>query len=189
MSQPATLFAFIGAQRIASGSCVEVACKVSAYLQQRPETQALIFDADTGKQVDLDLRGTPDDIRARAAAASALSPKPGKGRPKLGVVAREVTLLPRHWDWLAAQPGGASVTLRKLIERASKDPDAPERQQARAAAAYHFMHAVAGDLPGFEEVSRLLFAGNLEGVATAVAAWPGDIGAQVLALAAAPPLE
>lgn len=184
MSLPTSLFAFDGPQRIAAGSYADVACKVSAYLQENPATQPLIFNTDSGKQIDLDLRGDPAEIRARADSASDTSgAKAGKGRPKLGVVAKEVTLLPRHWEWLAAQPGGASVTLRKLIERASKDPDAPEQRQARAAAAYHFMHAVAGDLPGFEEVSRLLFAGNLEGVAAAVAAWPGDIGSQVLALA------
>lgn len=187
MSLPTSLFAFDGPQRIAAGSYADVACKVSTYLQAKPETQPLIFNADTGKQIDLDLRGSADEIRARAeSAADPSGTRAGKGRPKLGVVAKEVTLLPRHWDWLAAQPGGASVTLRKLIERASKDPDAPEQRQARATAAYHFMHAVGGNLPGFEEVSRLLFAGNLEGVASAVEAWPGDIGSQVLALASPP---
>lgn len=187
MLKPLSLFAFDGPHRIAAGSYADVACKVSTYLQAKPDAQALIFNADSGKQVDLDLRGSLDDIRARAeAAVDTNTPKAGKGRPKLGVIAREVTLLPRHWDWLAAQPGGASVTLRKLVERASKDPDAPEQHQARAAAAYHFMHAVAGNLPGFEEASRLLFAGDLPAVARAVAAWPGDIGSQVLALAGPP---
>jgi hypothetical protein len=132
----------------------------------------------------LDLRGTPGEIRARALSAQkADSPKAGKGRPKLGVVAKEVTLLPRHWDWLATQPGGASVTLRKLIERASKDPDSKEQKQARAAAAYHFMHAVAGNLPRFEEASRLLFAGDREGLELLLVTWPGDIAEQVMLLA------
>ncbi|HEY0963752.1 MAG TPA: DUF2239 family protein [Pseudomonadales bacterium] len=184
MSQPTALFAFDGPQRIAAGAYVDVTCKVSTYLQERPQAQVLIFNADTGKQVDLDLRGGPDEIRARADAAADYGPgKAGKGRPKLGVTAKEVTLLPRHWDWLAVQPGGASVTLRKLVERASKDPDAPEQRQARASAAYNFMHAVAGDLPGFEEASRQLFAGNLAGVAAVVTSWPGDIGEQVLLIA------
>jgi hypothetical protein len=187
MPRVTTLFAFDGPQRIASGKAADLASKVSAYLQERPQAQPLIFNADTGKQVDLDLRGSLADIRTRANTSNEASgAKAGKGRPKLGVVAKEVTLLPRHWDWLAAQPGGASVTLRKLVERASKDPDAPEQKQARAAAAYHFMHAVAGNLPGFEEVSRQLFAGDLAGVEAAVAAWPGDIGSQVLALARPP---
>ena len=183
MTQLVSLFAFDGARRIAAGSSVEVALEVSTYLRSRPEAQPLIFNAGTGRQVDLDLRGTPEEIRARLAVGPAADvPKAGRGRPKLGVTAREVTLLPRHWDWLAAQPGGASVTLRKLIERASRTPDSKEQQQARAAAAYHFMHAVAGNLAGFEEASRALFAGNYEALGRTMAQWPGDIGAQVLAL-------
>jgi hypothetical protein len=169
------LFAFDGSHRIAAGSHADLIQRVSAHLAAKPEAQVLVFNADTGKQVDLDLRPTP--FMALLAGAA----KPGKGRPKLGVVAKEVTLLPRHWEWLAQQPGGASVTLRKLIERASKDPAA--QQQARATAAYHFMHAVAGNLTGFEEASRLLFAGNMVELKAAVSAWPGDIGGQVLDLA------
>ena len=52
---------------------------------------------------------------------SQLPPPRGPGRPKLGVVAREITLLPRHWDWLAQQTGGASVAIRKLVEEARRD--------------------------------------------------------------------
>jgi uncharacterized protein len=183
MSEPnAQLFAFDGSYRIATGSRAELQAKVSAYLRDKPEAQALIFDAESGRQVDLDWRQAPATGPGQEAGAS--PPRSGKGRPKLGVVAREVTLLPRHWDWLASQPGGASVTLRKLIERASKDPDTKEQQQARASAAYHFMHAVAGNLPGFEEASRLLFAGKLEELEPLVTGWPGDIGSQVMALAA-----
>jgi hypothetical protein len=180
------LFAFDGAQRIAAGRYPELVQKVSTYLAAKPQAQVLIFDAETGKQVDLDLRGTSEKLRIRVPAPTQTSASParlGKGRPKLGVVAKEVTLLPRHWDWLAKQPGGASVTLRKLIERALKEPDAKEQQQARATAAYHFMHAVAGNLAGFEEASRVLFAGNMAGLNAAVARWPGDIGEQVMALA------
>lgn len=176
MTHHSLLIAFDGPARIATGSPSEMIRLVSTYLREKPEAQPLVFDTETGKPVDLDLRtpsaDSPSDDPARA----------GKGRPKLGVVAREVTLLPRHWEWLANQPGGASVTLRKLIERASKDPTSKEHQQARATAAYHFMHAVAGNLPGFEEASRLLFAGNIGGLEAAIRCWPGDIPAQVLAL-------
>ena len=180
MNPSSRLVAFDGAQRIASGSRQELALKVSAYLRTRPQTQPLLFDLDSGRQVDIDLRASEGTSLAAPAPDAA---RAGKGRPKLGVVAKEVTLLPRHWDWLARQPGGASVTLRKLVERASKDPAPAEVQQARATAAYHFMHAMAGNLPGFEEASRLLFAANIEGLGAAVAAWPGDIAAQVLAFA------
>jgi hypothetical protein len=174
LSPGQNLFAFDGAQRVAAGSSLGFVQTVSTYLTANPEAQLLIFDADTGRQVDLDLR-TPVWVSADA--------KPAKGRPKLGVVAKEITLLPRHWDWLAQQPGGASVTIRKLIEAASKDPGSKEKQLAKATTAYHFMHAVAGNLPGFEEASRLLFARNIEGLSAAVANWPGDIGDQVLTLA------
>lgn len=176
MNPLAHYVAFDGPHRVAAASGSEISAKVSAYLQAKPDAQLLVFDCETGRQVDLDLR-------APSPAGGMEAPRAGKGRPKLGVVAKEVTLLPRHWDWLARQPGGASVTLRRLIERASKEPDARERQQARATAAYHFMHAVAGNLPGFEEASRLLFAGNIEGLGAAVAQWPGDVGDQVLRLA------
>jgi uncharacterized protein len=184
MPQPAALFAFDGSQRIATGSVADVAWKVSTYLQANPLAQPLVFNAESGKQVDLDLRGTPDDARNRASVAKegAPMPKAGKGRPKLGVTAREVTLLPRHWDWLTRQPGGASTTLRQLIDSASTNPDSKEQQQARATAAYHFMHAVAGNLPGFEAASRALFAGNREDLWLQIARWPGDIEEQVLAL-------
>jgi uncharacterized protein len=182
MSQPESqLFAFDGSYRIAIGSRAELQAKVSTYLHGKPEAQPLIFDAESGRQVDLDWRQAAA-LEGEQEAAATL-PRMGKGRPKLGVVAREVTLLPRHWDWLASQPGGASVTLRKLIERASKEPDPKEQQQARATAAYHFMHAVAGNLPGFEEASRLLFAGKNAELQLLMAQWPGDIGTQVMALA------
>jgi hypothetical protein len=176
MSDFSSYIAFDGPWRIASGSKAQLVQAVSTYLHARPEAQPLIFDTETGRQVDFDLRVLVPFEDAEA-------PRAGKGRPRLGVVAKEVTLLPRHWEWLARQPGGASVTLRKLIEGASKDPAPKDYQRARAAAAYHFMHAVAGNLPGFEEASRLLFAGNMDGLSTAVAAWPGDIGEQILALA------
>ena len=183
MSLPLSLFAFDGSRRIAAGSYLDVAMKVSTYLLGRPDAQPLLFDADTGKQVDVDLRVSPERSATRDESNQADAPKAGKGRPKLGVTAREVTLLPRHWDWLAAQPGGASVTLRKLVERAMKDPDSKLQQQARSTAAYHFMHAVAGNLPGFEQASRLLFAGDLGGLRLLIAQWPGDIAEQVMLMA------
>jgi len=107
----------------------------------------------------------------------------GRGRPKLGVQAREVTLLPRHWDWLAAQPGGASVTLRKLIEQARRAGAQQDRQRQARERAYRFMSAACGNLPGFEAACRSLFAGD--GFATSVGAWPTDLGAYCLQLAQA----
>ncbi|WP_332118661.1 DUF2239 family protein [Azorhizobium caulinodans] len=177
-----TFTAFCGPRRIAAGSLLDVARAVRAAADTAP---LLVFDDATGRVVDLDLRGTDAELAERYPAPAPeeeASPR-GRGRPKLGVVAREVTLLPRHWDWLAAQPGGASVALRRLVEEARR-ADAP-RQQARAAQeiAYRFMSAMAGDLPGFEEASRALFAGDRPRMTAEMAPWPEDIRAYTLKLA------
>jgi hypothetical protein len=129
----------------------------------------LVFDDTTGRVIDFDLRGTKADVVARLSKASAEGAehaKPrrtsastasdlpagesrGRGRPKLGVVGREVTLLPRQWEWLAAQPGGASVALRRLVDEAKRSAGTAPRMRASQEAAYHFMSAMAGNLPGF----------------------------------------
>ncbi|ESQ78576.1 hypothetical protein AEYBE204_13580 [Asticcacaulis sp. YBE204] len=160
---------FQNAKRLAVGSLAEIA--IAARHAGDP---VLIFNRSTGKVIDLDLRGDDETIRAR------YTPEPEtarRGRPKLGVVAREVTLLPRHWDWLAQQPGGASVTLRKLIDAARKDgPDL----KARTTAAYNVMFALAGDHTGFEEASRALFAGDRAALTARMDDWPADISDEVI---------
>lgn len=167
-----THIAFSGPARLASGSLAEVALAV----RDRPE--ALVFEDATGKQIDLDTRGSEDEIRARYAVAGK-----GPGRPKLGVTAREVTLLPRHWDWLARQPGGTSVALRKLVEAASRDPKAA-RLEARDAA-YRFAAAMAGNAPGFEEAMRALYAGKRKRFHRQLEAWPPDVRIHLEKMAAA----
>lgn len=149
----------------------------------------LIFDDETGRQVDFDLRGTDDEIVARFATpdvpqTSAKSTTRGPGRPKLGVVAREITLLPRHWEWLATQPGGASVTLRKLVDQARRNSRFDDVRRTCQERTYRFMSAIAGDLPGFEEASRALFADDRAKLAELVSAWPPDICAHLSRLAA-----
>ena len=189
LDRPCTAFA--GDRRVAAGPLSEVALAVRA---QSPA--ALVFDDATGRVVDLDLRGSDDDVLARlpalAAAFPAASPGEssvaapgprGRGRPKLGVVAREVTLLPRHWDWLATQPGGASVALRKLVEAARRDSAGPDAVRAARETAYRVLSALGGNRAGFEAATRALFAGDAAAFATAVAAWPKDIAAYVTALA------
>ncbi|HZV84548.1 MAG TPA: DUF2239 family protein [Brevundimonas sp.] len=134
----------------------------------------LVVDLATGRVVDLDLRGTLEEAKARLTPA----PEPekrGPGRPKLGVTAREVTLLPRHWDWLSAQPGGASVALRKLVEGALRDGEGPDRARKAKEAAWRFMTALAGDLPGYEEATRMLFAGDWTAFDAAVGGWPEGV--------------
>ncbi len=132
----------------------------------------LVFDRQSGAVVDLDLRGRADDVASRYAAAPS-----SRGRPRLGVVAREVTLLPRHWEWLARQGGGASVALRRLVEAALRAE--AESERGRMEAAYRFMSALAGDLVGFEEAARSLFAHDGPGLEARLAAWPRDIAEEV----------
>ncbi|MDP9586039.1 UNVERIFIED_ORG: hypothetical protein J2791_005354 [Burkholderia contaminans] len=181
---------FDGHRRLVSGPLATVALAVRQAAGDATPGTILIFDDATGRAIDLDLRGTADEIRARYAGAPADASAPagadeprGRGRPKLGVVSREVTLLPRHWDWLAAQPGGASVALRKLVEDARRTHAAADRRRDAQARAYHFMSAIAGDLPGFEEAARALYANDLARLAELIAGWPDDVRDHALALA------
>lgn len=171
---------FEGDRRIAAGSRLEAAIAAQARLAEAPEASLLIFDPE-GRQVDFDLRGGPSDIALTLGGPEA-APR-GRGRPKLGVTAREVTLLPRHWDWLAAQPGGASVALRKLVEAARRDSEGPDRRRAARDAAYRFASVMAGDRPGFEEMSRAIFAGDGATFGERIAAWPSDIAEHLRVLA------
>ena len=191
--------AFVGDACIAAGDlvCVALAAKkAAARPDHEPIMQAvppscptiLVFDVTTSTQIELDLRGSREDVLHRLAVSPAATPEPatprGPGRPKLGVVAREVTLLPRHWDWLASQPGGASVALRKLVEHASRANAGKDRVRASQNAAYRFMSVMAGDRVGFEDAARALFAGDGATFEALVAAWPIDIGNHLKTLTA-----
>ena len=190
---PQCVTAFIGQQRLASGPLAEVALAVMKASRSAAEKTILIFDDANGRPLDLDLRGSERDIVARLpqpasnpqlSAEDLAVPEPrGRGRPRLGVVAREVTLLPRHWEWLGEQPGGASVALRKLVEAARRSSGDLDRSRAARDAAYHFMSAMAGNLPGFEEASRALFADDRRQFVALIAGWPGDIRDHVVKLA------
>ena len=166
------LIAFAGQRLIARGPAAEVLPLVHA--ASGAGEAVLAFDAVTGGVVDLDLRGAVADALARLIPAPGAE-KRGPGRPKLGVTAREVTLLPRHWDWLAGQPGGASVALRKLVEGALRDAEGPDRARRAKEATYRFMTAMAGDLPGYEDATRRLFAGDGAGFDAAVEEWPEGV--------------
>ena len=166
------LFAFAGHRLLARGPAAEVVAAVKT-ANDAGET-VLTFDAATGRVVDLDLRGDGAAVLARLTPAPEAE-KRGPGRPKLGVTAREVTLLPRHWDWLAGQPGGASVALRKLVEGALKEAEGPDRARRAKEATYRFMTALAGDLPGYEEATRMLFAGDWTAFDAAVEGWPEGV--------------
>lgn len=173
--------AFHGTRLIAHGPLAQAALAARHVLEQDAAAHVLIFDAATSRRIDLDFRGSRDDLLERVAAiaraaedvARPTAHRSGPGRPRLGVVAREVTLLPRHWDWLNRQPGGASVTLRRLVEHARKSPESA-RKEAREVA-YRFMSQMAGDAPGFEEAARALFAGNEDALKRATRRWPADV--------------
>ena len=187
---PEKFTAFEGQRRLASGTPADIALAVKG-AEQRTGGPIAIFSDRTGRPVDLDLRGGPDELLLRLAEAStkpaphANSPAESRrrGRPKLGVVAREVTLLPRHWEWLNAQPGGASVALRKLVEHAGRANGDAERQRAARDAAYHFMSAMARDLPHFEEAARALLAEGGRAFVGLIADWPADIRDHLVKLA------
>jgi hypothetical protein len=173
--------AFAGTTNIASGSVLEVAGEVKRYLMKHPDEPVLIFDDRTGSLVEIDFRGSLDDVLGRIPEPEKeTAEKSGPGRPKLGVVSREVGLLPRHWEWLALQPGGASVTLRKLVEEARKQNKGKDAIRQSQNAAYKFMAAMAGNLPHFEEASRAFFARNQALFETLCSVWPRDIRDHVL---------
>lgn len=178
---------FDGYRRIASGSLHSVASVIKQVTESKADSSILIFDDATGRSIDIDLHGSEQEVLARLAPPvetdSQVDKQRGRGRPKLGVVPREVTLLPRHWEWLATQPGGASVALRKLVEearRANADKDKTRKAQERA---YRFMSALTGDLTGFEEASRALFANDRRLLTEHIATWTTDVRDYLLWLA------
>ena len=182
---PLTYTAFLEGRRLATGPLHEVAVAVLVLRAQnaQPQGHALVFSNASGQSADLDLRGSEEAVAARYTVAAPTPPPKGRGRPKLGVVAREVTLLPEHWEWLSAQPGGASVALRKLVHEARRKGGDRDRTRKARERAYQAMSTLAGDLAGFEEASRALFAGDHERLAAQMAAWPQDVQAYVQQLA------
>ena len=171
------LTAFAGTRRVASGSRAEVAASLWKRREGGDDSLILLFD-EAGRALDLDLRGTLDDVRARYAESapdSEPAPRRGRGRPKLGVVGREVTLLPRHWEWLQSQRGGPSATLRRLVDEARTRRE-PEDERAEAQdVIQRFLSAMAGNLPGFEEATRALYRVDRARFEQESSAWPSDI--------------
>ena len=175
MTTPENYTAFADSERIIQGSLPEVATTVKALVDARDPRQILVFAHPTGQQIDIDLRGTLENVLAGLGTPEPAPVRRTPGRPKLGVVGREVTLLPRHWEWLNAQPGGASVALRKLVELARRENQGADRQRQAIEAAFRFMSAIAGNQPGFEEASRALFAGDRDGFESQTKDWPEDV--------------
>jgi hypothetical protein len=203
LAKPCT--AFEGTRLLAAGPLIEVLLAVKNAIEGGSAGAVLIFDDTTGQATDFDLRGTKSDVIARlskppiAATESTVSARPsaepeafeprGRGRPRLGVIGREVTLLPRQWEWLATQPGGASVVLRKLVDEAKRNNGGIRKQRAAQEAAYHFMSAMAGNMPGFEEATRALFANDRPRFERQVSIWPEHVRAYAQRLAFGDPVD
>ncbi|MBT8146797.1 MAG: DUF2239 family protein [Gammaproteobacteria bacterium] len=188
------LIAFSNGQCVAKGNPEQAVTYLKSFFDQHPQQDLLILDAETSRTIELDLRQSPATILSSqflsepetATVSQALrEPKRGRGRPKLGVVSREVTLLPRHWEWLSKQPGGASVALRRLVEEARSKSGEQDRQRAAQNSAYQFMTVVAGNEEGYEEAIRSLYAGDLEKLLATIKKWPTDVARHTASLAEA----
>lgn len=202
LTAPAAI-AFTGVNKITSGSLLTVALACKSLLDRDANAPLLVLEYLSARIIELDLRGSESEITKRLATDASISNTSesyaltethalampdlqetrGRGRPKLGVMAREITLLPRHWQWLAEQPGGASVTLRKLVEHARHANVDKDILRVGKESAYRFISTLAGDFAGFEEASRALFANEPARFAALVSEWPNDVRAHALKLA------
>ncbi|RUT25827.1 DUF2239 domain-containing protein [Asaia sp. W19] len=193
--------AFAGVNRIATGSLIDVALTIKG-MEDRIEGPILTFDDASGAVIDLDLRGGTAEIVTRLTGrgkAKALDsghqgggtngPGRSRGRPKLGVIAREVTLLPRHWEWLAKQPGGASQVLRRIVDEARRADGGKSDLNAAHERTYRFLSALAGNLVGYEEAIRALFAGDYKSFNGRMATWPSDIRDHAITLSQSSPMQ
>lgn len=197
MEKANTYTAFEEGRRLAGGPLPEVVLRAKRRLGKADHGPILIFSDDTGKAMDFNFHGTEKDVLRRlevfvgegGAAPAGPAPaagdpgNPGPGRPRLGVVSREVSLLPRQWEWLAAQSGGASAVLRRLVDEARKKSSEGASVKQVQERAYRFMSVIAGDLAGYEEAIRALYKKDRKGFATRIAEWPPDIAAHALTLA------
>jgi len=184
--------AFEGQCCLASGQLPEVAIKIMEVMHNPQHGPTLIFDAVTSQPIEIDFRGNAQQVLDRLAPtppaempSAPSQERRGPGRPKLGVVGREVTLLPRHWEWLDGQPGGASVASRKLVEEARGSNQAKDLARQSQDSVYRFMSVMAGNLPGFEEALRGFYRGNHQRVEELICSWPADIRDHVRRLIAA----
>ena len=176
MDQTRTFTGFLGEARITSGPLETVLPALKTRFDEGENCLVLIFDDESGRQVDFDLRGTLREVIARATPSPAPpAARVGPGRPKLGVVSREVSLLPGHWEWLERQPNGASAALRRLVDQAAKRDPGEQRARRAMESAGRFLSAMAGNLPNYEEASRALYRANRGQFEELIGAWPQDI--------------
>jgi hypothetical protein len=173
MEVESTYSAFVAENRIAAGPLVQLIPVLKDRFDRASSELVLVFDDQTGRQTDFDLRGTLPEVLARAIPSNPV--RSGPGRPKLGVVSREVSLLPRHWEWLEQQPSGASAALRRLVEQEKRREPAQQRTRQAMEATGRFLTAMAGNLPGYEEATRALWAGDRNRFDQLIGNWPRDI--------------
>jgi hypothetical protein len=186
-----TYAAFAGNRRIAFGDIRTTLLGTKSCLDAGETETILVFDEHTGAQIDFDWRGCPEEVLQRldehpsfAKTVDSEAARSGPGRPKLGVISREVSLLPRHWEWLETQPGGISAALRRLVDDARKAHAEDDKARLRREATHRFMWAMAGNLPGFEEASRALFASDSDAFRARIAGWPEDVRSELERLSA-----
>ncbi len=173
--------AFFRGKRVIEGSEAEVSAYLAnqsaASVPSQGSDMPLVFDLLSGEQIEIPVAGAVN------ADPPASPPRPG--RPRLGVVAREVTLLPHDWDWLSQQPGGASVTLRKLVLKARRLSEGPDQVRAAQIVCYRFISAIAGNEPGYEEACRALFSVQEDKFHRCLELWPDDVRRHATQLAQA----
>jgi hypothetical protein len=179
MERPAGYTAFSANRLIAEGPLDAVIPKLHAW-SRRHDAPPLVFEDQTGRPVDFDLRGSAEEALARVLPVSRPA---GPGRPKLGVVSREISLLPRHWEWLEEQPNGASAAIRRLVEEARKREPENQRRRRATDALSRVLTALAGNLPHYEEATRALYAGDRARFEDLIGKWPADVRAYALRLA------
>jgi hypothetical protein len=183
MEEQQSYTAFAGMKIVGRGGLEAMLLGAKDYLDSGGAEALLIFEDSSGKQLDFDFRGSPAEVLARA------EPRKGPGRPKLGVVSAEVSLLPRHWEWLERQSKNASATLRRLIDEARKRETDGDRSRFSVEAADRAMWSLAGNLPNCEEASRALYAGDRSRFESLVSEWPGDLRSYLLGILDSRPAE
>ncbi len=186
MHAQGTYTAFEGPTRLFRGTLQEVVLKVKERLGRADNSSVLIFSDDTGKTMDFNFQGSVKDVLRRLetyVANQQIKPVSGPGRPRLGVTSREVTLLPRHWEWLASQPGGASAAIRKLIEEAKKKSSTHISVKQLQERVYRFMSVIAGDMKGYEEALRALYRADRKSFLLQIKDWPADVRTHVVEMA------
>ena len=179
-----TYTTFVGALRLVTAPLPAMLRQTKLHLESKGDQGVIVFADATGRHADFDFSGTLEQVLERALppAKLAQSQPTGPGRPKLGVVSREISLLPRHWGWLETQRGGASATLRRLVDEARRADPAGERRRLATEATGRFMTIMAGDLPGYEEATRALYAHDPERLRRQITGWPEAVQSHILYL-------